>query len=137
MPMLPNANWFDWHAAAPASNPALPPNGVPYATTPATIASATSTPPMDTTHKSIPSLKTINLYFYFEAFEANFVVLMFVVFHQCFTGILPVFHQCFATVLPVFSQCFTNVSTVFQQYYTGVSPVFHQCFTSVSTEFHP
>ena len=43
-------------------------------------------------------------YFYFEAFEANFVALMFVVFHQCFTGILPVFNQCFATVLPVFSQ---------------------------------
>ena len=61
MPMLPNANWFDWHAAAPASNPALPSKGVPYATTPATIATATSTPPMDTTHKSIPSSKTINL----------------------------------------------------------------------------
>ena len=56
MPMLPNANWFDWHAAAPAS--ALPSKRVPYATTPATIATAASTPPMDTTYKSIPAQKT-------------------------------------------------------------------------------
>ena len=61
MPMLPNENWFDWHAAAPASNPALPSKGVPYAITPATRATATFTPPMDTTHKSIQSSKTINL----------------------------------------------------------------------------
>ena len=61
MPMLPNANWFDWHAAAPASNPVLPSKGVPYATTPATIATAASAPPMDTTCKSIPSSRTINL----------------------------------------------------------------------------
>ena len=74
-------------------------------------------------------------YFYFEAFEANFVVLMFVVFHQCFTGILPVFHQCFATVLPVFSQCFGSVSPMFQQCFTSISLVFHQYFISVSPVF--
>ena len=59
MPMHPNANWFDWHAAAPAS--ALPSKRVPYATTPATIATAASAPPMDTNCKSIQSSKTINL----------------------------------------------------------------------------
>ena len=55
MPMLPNANWFGWHAAGPASNPVLPSKGVLYATT------AASALPMDTTCKSIPSSRTINL----------------------------------------------------------------------------
>ena len=75
-------------------------------------------------------------YFYFEALEANFDVLMFLVFHQCFTGALLVFHKRFTSVSQVFYQCLTSVSPVFHQCFTGVLPVICQCFTTVSPVLH-
>ena len=76
----------------------------------------------------VPVFRFYNL----EAFEANFDVLMFLVFHQSFTSVSPVFHQRFTSVLPVLHQCFTSVSPVFHKCFTSVSQMFLQCFTSFS-----
>ena len=72
-------------------------------------------------------------YFYFEALEANLDVLMFLVFHQCFTIVSQVFHQCVTSVSPAFCQCFTRILPVFRQCFARVSSVFHKCFTNVSS----
>ena len=75
-------------------------------------------------------------YFYFEALEENPDVLMFLVFHQCFTSVSTVFHQCLTSVSPVFRQCFINVSPMFRQCFASLLPVFYQCFTCASSVFH-
>ena len=41
------------------------------------------------------SLRFVHSSFYFEALEANFNVLMFELFHICFTSVSQVFHQYF------------------------------------------
>ena len=74
--------------------------------------------------------------FYFEALKANSHLLMFLLFHQCFSSVSPVLQQCFTSISPVFHQCFTNVSQVFHPCFTSVSPVFHQCFTSAVPLFY-
>ena len=71
-------------------------------------------------------------FFNIEAFEANFDVLMFVVFQKYFTSVSPVFYQCLTSVSPVFHQCFTSVSPVFSPVF---STVFNHCFISVSKVF--
>ena len=39
-------------------------------------------------------------FFNLEEFEANFDVLMFLVFDRCFTSVSQVFHHCFTSVTP-------------------------------------
>ena len=55
-------------------------------------------------------------YFYIEALEANFDVLMFkVLFHQCLTRVLPVLQKYFTSTYKVYKMCFKkSFSKVFQ-----------------------
>ena len=62
------------------------------------------------------------------AFEANFDVLMFLVFQQCLSSVSPVFHKCFTSVSQVFHNCFTNVSKGFYGYFKSNQEVFQEVF---------
>ena len=92
----------------------------------------------DNVTQSICSYVHMSYFFNLGAFEANFAVLMFLVFHQCNTTVSPVFQQFYTSVTPVCAvlhQFFTRVLPVFHQCFTIFSPVFQQCFTSFSPMF--
>ena len=88
---------------------------------------------MSSSRSDIVTHFVVRTLIYFEALEANLDVLMFLVFHQCFTIVSQVFHQCVTSVSPAFCQCFTRILPVFRQCFARVSSVFHKCFTNVSS----